>query len=71
MGEDLDMVVDRLATDTDFREGFRDDPSMALASLGIEVPEEAVDELGDVSSATDVELEERVSKWWLVWHGGW
>ncbi len=71
MAEDLEMVVDRLAADTSFREAFREDPGAALSSAGVELPEEALVELGDVSDTSDQELEERVSKWWLVWHGGW
>ena len=76
MDESADLLIDRLAIDTSFREEFREDPGMALASIGIEVPDEAVDELGDLSDASDMELEERVSKWWessgfFVWTGGW
>ncbi len=76
MAEDLEMVVDRLSMDSSFREEFRQDPGAALASLGVELPEEALVELGDVSDTSDQELEERVSKWWgsslwLVWRGGW
>ena len=74
MGEELDMVVDRLAIDASFREAFRADPGTALALIGIEVSGEAVDELGDLSDTSDTELEERVSKWWtgwFIWTGGW
>ncbi len=74
MAETLETVVDRLANDASFREVFRRDPGVAMASLGVELPEEALAELGDVSEASDQELEERVTKWWggyLIWTGGW
>ncbi len=74
MAENLEMVVDRLADDATFREAFRQDPGAAMASVGVEVPEEALVELGDVSEVSDQELEERVSKLWggyLIWTGGW
>ncbi len=74
MSENLETVVDRLADDASFREVFRRDPAVAMASLGIELSEEALAELGDVSDTSDHELEERVTKWWggyLIWTGGW
>ena len=71
MVENLEVFVDRLAADSTFRNAFREDPGEALSTVGIDIPEEALTDLGDLSITSDQELEERVSKWWLVWHGGW
>jgi hypothetical protein len=60
----FDATVERWSADEQFREDFRADPEAAIEAAGITLTDEERDTLRsmDVSSLSDAELQERVSK---------
>ncbi len=67
-----DVFMDRWTNDPSFPHQLKADPETALRSCGIEPEEEAVQTLRDIDPGTSIEeLKKRISKWWLLWHGGW
>ena len=67
-----EAFIDRWTNDPSFARQLGADPENALRNCGIEPEEELVDVLKDVDPEMSVEgLKKRISKWWLLWHGGW
>ena len=67
-----EVFVDRWTNDPSFPRQLGTDPENTLRSCGIEPEEELVNALKDVDPETSVEeLQKRISKWWLLWGGGW
>ena len=67
-----EIFVDRWTNDPSFPNQLRVDPESALKSCGIEPEEELVNVLTNIDPETSVEeLQKCISKWWLLWSGGW
>ena len=67
-----EVLLDRWTNDPSFTHQLKTDTEAALKSCGIEPEEEIIDALKDLDPGESVEeLQKRVSKWWLLWHGGW
>ncbi len=67
-----EVFIDRWTNDPSFAHQLKTNPISALKGCGIDHDDEAVQFLRDVGPETSVEeLQTRISKWWLVWHGGW
>lgn len=60
----FDTAVERWSADEQFREDFRADPEAAIDAAGIKLSDEERETLRslNVSSLSDAELQERVSK---------
>ncbi len=64
--------MDRWTNDPSFAHQLKNSPESALVSCGIDPEDDAIQSLRDVGPGTSIEeLQTRISKWWLVWHGGW
>ena len=67
-----EVLLDRWTNDPSFAQQLKTNTEAALKSCGIEPEEEIINALKDLDPGESVEeLQKRVSKWWLLWGGGW